>query len=331
MKGSWTTVVVAAAMVVFSQPASAERTLRLTLQLPISNVLGQNVSAFKEIVERESGGEIEVEIHPSAELYKDKEVPQAVSSGAIEMGVAPVTRFSHLRPAVNLFSLPFLFDSNEDIAAATAPGHPVRAALDREILATGARPLWWQPFGLAIMLGREEAPVNPDSLKGRKTRVFGDTMREFIAAAGGDPVPVSGSKQYVSYQRGEVDFGMTGITAVKSRKLYEVMGHLVNTNHAALEFVVVINEALWNDLSEMERSIIEQAAEEVEQDLRRSYRRIHQETLDWIAANTTMEVSDLDAEQVSAWRQAAAPVYDSYIQRAGQVAEKLLAEARKFQ
>ena len=331
MMRTWIAVVVAAAMAVISQPATAELVLRMTLQLPITNVLGQNVSAFKEIVERESGGEIKVEIHPSAALYKGKEVPHAVSSGAIEMGVAPVTSFSHLTPAVNLFHLPFLFDSNEDIAAATAPGHPIRAALDLEILTTGARPLWWQPFGLAIMLGRVEAPLHPDSIKARKTRVFGDTMREFIAAAGGDPLPVSGSKQYQTYERSEVDFGMTGITAVKSRKLYDVMGYIVNTNHAALEFVVVINETLWRDLSEMQRSIIEKAAVEVEHDLRLSYRKIHQETLDWIAANTTMKVSDLSPEQLSAWREVAAPIYDSYIRRAGQVGEELLAEAQRFQ
>ncbi len=130
MMRTWIAVVVAGAMVVISQPVAAELVLRMTLQLPITNVLGQNVSAFKEIVERESGGEIKVDIHPSAELYKGKEVPHAVSSGAIELGVAPVTSFSHLTPAVNLFHLPFLFDSNEDIAAAT--GLPA-AVLHRQL------------------------------------------------------------------------------------------------------------------------------------------------------------------------------------------------------
>ena len=179
MKRAWCVAAVAClaatAVSLASQSAAADRVLRLTLQLPITNVLGQNVTAFKEIVERESAGAITVEIYPSAELYRDKEVPGAVSSGAIEMGTAPVTRFSDLAPAASLFNLPFLFDSNEDIAAATAPGHPIRMALDSEILATGARPLWWQPFGLAVMLGREEAPLVPASLKVRKTRVFGET------------------------------------------------------------------------------------------------------------------------------------------------------------
>jgi TRAP-type C4-dicarboxylate transport system substrate-binding protein len=44
-----------------------------------------------------------------------------------------------------------------------------------------------------------------------------------------------------------------------------------------------------------------------------------------------MSVSDLNAEQLSAWREAAKPVYDSYIRRAGQIGEEVLAEAHKLQ
>ena len=331
MKGYWKAAVIATAIGLNIQPVAAERVLRLTLQLPITNVLGQNVTAFKHIVERESGGEITIEIHPSAELYVDKEVPGAVSSGAVEMGVVPLTRIAPLKPAVELVSLPFLFDSNEDVAAVTAPEHPIRAALDKVILTTGARPLWWQPFGMAIMLGRDQAPMHPDQLRAVKTRVFGNTMRKFVAAMGGEPLPVSGSKQYGAYKRREVDFGMTGVTAVKSRKLHEVMGHLVKTNHSALEFVVLINEALWNALSDRERSILDAAAVKVERDLRKSYRDTHRETLEWIAANTSMTVSDLDAAQLVAWRHAARSIYDSYVQDAGKIGTDLLTEARKFQ
>ncbi|MDX1576640.1 MAG: hypothetical protein R3285_10630, partial [Kiloniellales bacterium] len=112
---------------------------------------------------------------------------------------------------------------------------------------------------------------------------------------------------------------------------YEVMGHLVKTNHAGLEFVVVINEALWGELSEGERAVLSAAAAQVEQELRQSYRRIQEETLAWIAANTAMAVHDLDGTQRSAWRAAANPVYEAFLLRSGQVGEVLLMEARKFQ
>ena len=35
------------------------------------------------------------------------------------------------------------------------------------IIATGARPLWWQPFGMAIMLGKDQAPVHPNQLRAK--------------------------------------------------------------------------------------------------------------------------------------------------------------------
>ena len=105
----------------------------------------------------------------------------------------------------------------------------------------------------------------------------------------------------------------------------------MNTNHAAIEFVVVINERLWRALSDAERAIMAEAAVKVENDLRTSYGKTHRDTLAWIAANTDMSVSDLNAAQLAAWREVVQPVYDSYIRRAGKVGRTLLEEARKFQ
>ena len=51
-------------------------TIRVTLQLPESHSLGQNWLAFKKIIEKESGGELQLQLFPSAQLYKDKQVPQ---------------------------------------------------------------------------------------------------------------------------------------------------------------------------------------------------------------------------------------------------------------
>lgn len=99
---------------------AAETTLRISLQLPLKSHLGQNLLLFKDEVEKNSNGEIEVQIYDSAQLYKDKEVPQAVGSGAIEMGVASLTRFVGDIPAVDIFYIPFMFNSEELVRAATA-------------------------------------------------------------------------------------------------------------------------------------------------------------------------------------------------------------------
>jgi len=128
------------ALSLFAAPVQAEKTLRITLQLPIKHHLGQNLLDFKKEVEANTNGSLKIEIYPSAQLYKDKEVPQAVSSGAIEMGVASLTRFAGTIPAVDLFYVPFMFPDSEKVRKATEPGSPIRGPLDSP---TSAAP--WMP------------------------------------------------------------------------------------------------------------------------------------------------------------------------------------------
>ena len=140
---------------------AADLTLRISLQLPMKSHLGQNLLMFKNEVEEKSNGDIAVEIYDSAQLYKDKEVPAAVGSGAIEMGVASLTRYVGDIPAVDVFYQPFLFDTEEKVRKATAKDSPVRGPLDAAIAETGASVLWWQAYGGAIMLSKDEPLHGP--------------------------------------------------------------------------------------------------------------------------------------------------------------------------
>lgn len=320
-----------AASILTATSAAAEKTIRITLQLPIKNILGQNLLAFEKIVEQESNGELQVEIYDSAQLYKDKEVPQAVASGAIEMGVAAHSRFAGTIPAIDVYNVPFMFNDHEAIAKATAPDSPIRQAIDAEVLKTGARVMWWQAFGMAVMVSKDEAIDDPADMKDKKVRVFGKMLGDMVKVTGGAPTLMSGSEQFLAYQRGTVDAGMTGVTAVKSRKIYEVQDYAIVTNHAALEFLVIVNEKFWQSLSDSERAIMTKAARQVEQDLRVAYAKLDSETLDWVAANTDMKVVRLTPEQRAAWREATAPVLKTYLDLAGPLGEKLVAEAKKLQ
>ena len=123
-----------------SSVSFAETKMRITLQLPLKAHLGQNLLVFQK--ELESRSDIKVEIYDSAQLYKDKEVPQAVGSGAIEAGVASITRFAGTNPEVDIFYLPFLFDSEKKIRKATKAGSEIRSILDPAIAKTGAVPLY---------------------------------------------------------------------------------------------------------------------------------------------------------------------------------------------
>ncbi len=306
---------------------AADTTLRISLQLPLKSHLGQNLTLFKEEVEKNSNGDIAVEIYDSAQLYKDKEVPAAVGSGAIEMGVASLTRYVGDIPAVDIFYQPFLFDTEEKVRAAVALGSAVRGPLDEAIKGTGSTVLWWQAYGGAIMLSKDAPVKTPDDLKGKKVRVFGKTLGDFVTAAGGAPTLISGSEQYLAYQRGTVDIGMTGISGVKSRKLWEVMDTITVTNNADIEFIVVVNTDFWNGLPEAHKEIIQAAALKAEADVRDRMSSIEASAYE-AAKENGMTVYTPTADEMAAWKSVSQPVYDTYLEKAGDLGKKVMDAAK---
>ncbi len=315
------------AALVAAGAADAATTLRITLQLPLTSHLGENLLAFEKEVEEASGGDLQIEIYPSAQLYKDNEVPQAVASGAIEMGVASLTLFAGTIPAVDVFYVPFLLDTEALVRAATEPGSPIRGPIDAAILETGARVLWWQAYGGTILLSKKEPLHGPEDMKGKKVRVFGKTLGKWVETVGGVPTLISGSEQFLAYQRGTVDIGMTGISGVQSRKLDEVMGAVTKVNVADIEFVVVINEGVWQGLTDAQREILTNAARKVEAELRDRIAEIEAEGFAY-AKDRGMIVHEPTPEEMARWREASAPMFDWFAENSGDLGKQLVAEAR---
>ncbi|MEM8729715.1 MAG: TRAP transporter substrate-binding protein DctP [Pseudomonadota bacterium] len=304
----------------------AQEKMRISLQLPLKSHLGQNLLLFEKEVEARTNGAIDVEIYDSATLYKDKEVPAAVGSGAIEAGVASLTRYVGDAPAVDVFYMPFLFNSEDKVRAAVAEGSDVRSIIEAEIEKTGGQVLYWQAYGGAIMLSKDEPIRTPADLEGKKVRVFGKTLGDFVSAAGGAPTLISGSEQYLAYQRGTVDVGMTGISGVKSRKLWEVMDTITVTNHANIEFVVVVNNAWWESLSDDIRGHIVEAAAVAQADVRDKMAGIEAEAYA-AAEENGMTVVELTPEELAKWTAVSQPVYDAYVSSAGEAGQMLLKAA----
>ncbi len=303
-----------------------ETTMRISLQLPLKSHLGQNLVLFKDKVEKISAGDISVEIYDSAQLYKDKEVPAAVGSGAIEAGVASLTRYVGDVPAVDVFYMPFLLNSDAKVRAAVAPGSPVRGPLDEAIKGTGSTVLWWQAYGGAILLSQGGPIKTPEDMKGKKTRVFGKTLGDFVTSTGGAPTMISGSEQYLAYQRGTVDVGMTGVSGVSSRKLWEVMDTVTVTNHADIEFIVVVNTEWWEALPEGYREMIHEAALLAETDVRDRVAQIEADAYA-LAEENGMTVYTPTVAEINAWKNASAQVYDDFRAKAGDLGVAVLKAA----
>ncbi len=313
----------AATLVLASTAARAETVIRVTLQLPEKHSLGQNWLAFKKIIEEKSGGELKLQLFPSAQLYKDKQVPQAVGSAAVEAGSAFLGRFAGSVPAVDVVNVPFLFKDEAALRAAAATGSEMRKILDAAVVKeTGAKVLWWQAFGRNIYLSKGSAIRTPADLKGKKVRTYGKILGWTVQALGGAPTLMSGSKQFLAYQQGAVDVGMTGASAVKSRKLFEVMDHMTLSFDSAIEFVAVINNKFFEGLPKKHQDIILEAAKTVEKQLRdKIYAQEAAAIKDVSSKMTVIELTDAERAK---WREATKSVVERFRKENGDAAAAVL-------
>jgi C4-dicarboxylate-binding protein DctP len=298
--------------------------LRVTLQLPLTNHLGVNLTQFKTEVEKHSGDTISVEIFDNSRLYRDDQALDAVASGAIEMGSVGISQFVKKMPALDLFGQPFLFNFEALVRAAADPDGEVRKVLDKAVLdGIGVRVLWLQSYGSSVFVSKGRDARTPAAISSQKVRVWADNVAKFTRLCGGVPLVISASKQYQAVKDGTVDMLMTGITSVESRGLWKVLDTITRTEHAALEFPVIINEKVWQSLSEKHKAIISTAAKKVERDLRQSMTDVEEKAYAFARAKG-MKVHDLTPNEVAEWRACSASIMDEYMGNAGDVAYKLM-------
>ena len=204
----------------------------------------------------------------------------------------------------------------------------MRELLDAAILAeTGVRVLWWQAFGRNVYLSNDRGIRTPADMDGQRVRTYGRVQSWTVEAIGGAPTLISGTEQFLAYQQGAVDIGMTGATTVRTRSLYEVMDHMTLSFDSAIEFIAVINNDLFESLSEDEQRIILDAAEEVEAQLRDQIYSEEQEAIAEVAAQMT--VVELTDEERAAWVEATSGVADRLVSAGGDLARRVIHAARR--
>jgi C4-dicarboxylate-binding protein DctP len=304
--------------------------LRLTLQFPITDPFqGKSVADFKVAVERETENAVTIEILDKLDV--DYQALDAVKSGAVEMGVAGLNQVTKVIPAASIMEQPFLFNFEALVHAATSPDSEMRQLIDNAILISmGVRVLWWQTIGSQVFYTTKDGDLrNPDQLKGLKTRVNSETMASLVTYCGGVPIDVAASKIHDRLKDGTIDASMSGIAAVKTLGLWEVSRAVTKTDHATIEFLVVINENSWRQLSETQQQIFIKEARTVERRARERAAMLETAGFEF-ARSKGMQIYELAPADVAEWRACSADVFTNYLEQTGEFASELMAAYAKL-
>jgi C4-dicarboxylate-binding protein DctP len=321
-----------AALLAQSLDAAAQQiNLRAAPQVPKSDVFfGTSLVAFKEEVEKQSGNAISVEIFDSGQPYVDDQILDAVASGAMDIGVAGLSLFANKLPAVGILEQPFLFNFEALVRATASPDSELRRLIDETILASmGVRILWWQSLGNTVFFSKGRDVAQPQRIKEQKVRVFSKTLAELVTRCGGTPSVLSDSKLHAALRDGAVDLAMAGIAALEPSELWKVTDTITRTEHAPIEYFLIINDKVWKSLSPNHQSVIAQAAKTVERQTRERISKIESGACS-LARQKGMQVRELTPDQVAEWRACSSELLGDYMDKNAGLADQLMAAYRKL-
>ena len=131
------------------------------------------------------------------------------------------------------------------------------------IKAAGVRVLYAYYFGTR-QLTSNKPMLQPSDLAGQKIRAIPFPIyMTAVQGLGAIPVPVDWSEVPQALATGQVQGQENPVNVVLSSKLYETQSHLMQTGHIMNAQLIVINDKVWQKLTQPQRDAVSAAAQEV--------------------------------------------------------------------
>lgn len=241
--------------------ADAEYKIRCSIGCPDSHFIGQQFINWANLIKEKTDGRVEVELYFNGQLYSDKDVIEAIQTGAIEAGCVYTFALATMIPEFEIFNMPMLFDT-------TAEEEKVLNGRIGKMLANksetkGLKYLGWfyWPQEDLGFVSTKEIKV-PGDLKGLKIRGLSVVGAKWFESLGASPAYISGAELYMGFQRGTVDAAIGQIIGLIQRKQYEVAPHMICLGTSAMGSLPMINKRYFGKLPEdIQEAIIEASAE----------------------------------------------------------------------
>ena len=281
---------------------------------PFDNPTGAMATVFKSLVEAGTNGSVLVQIFPSGQLGKDKDVVQQVKAGVIQSGIHSVGGFASIYPMIGVLDIPFAFPNiSKTYEVFDGPfGAKLAADIDKK---TGLHTLGFGDSGGFFHLTNSKRPIHtPADMAGVKIRTMGlDTHKAIITAMGGQPAAISWTEVYTALQTGVADGQMNPIPIIAFAKFQEVQKYLTLSGHIFAPYVWVMNNDFWNSLTASEKSVVAYAAKSAIVAGRGMGRIIEASDRGLKELSKTLKVNTLTAAEKAEFKRVATPAVKKLI------------------
>lgn len=290
--------------------AGEQKLMRLAVVTPEERSLTQGLYKFAELVEEGTNGSIKAEVYPNGQLGGDREVLEGLQLGSIQgttVSTGPVAQFA---PRFTVFDLPFLFP-NEEIAYEILDGDIGTNLLD-DLSAQGIVGLNYWENGFRHLTNNVREIATVEDIKGLDIRTLENDLHiDFWRELGANPTPMAFTELFTGLQQGVVDGQENPVGNVTTTNFYEVQDYITKTNHIYNASLFMISEKFWNTLTDEEKAVVQEAADEA-----RDYQRTlnQQESVEAFAFldEEGMTITELSLEENQKLFEKVTPVYEKY-------------------
>ncbi|TBV08355.1 C4-dicarboxylate TRAP substrate-binding protein DctP [Phytopseudomonas dryadis] len=276
---------------------------------------GQGALLFKKLAEERLPGRVRVEVYPNSSLFGDGKEMEALLLGDVQLLAPSLAKFEHYAKQIQIFDLPFIFD---DIHAVDRfQQSPQGKSLLTSMESKGITGLAYWHNGMK-QLSANKALHEPKDARGLKFRVQASAvLDEQFKALRAAPRKMSFAEVYQGLQTGVVNGTENTWSNYESQKVHEVQKFFTESNHGAIDYMVITNTKFWNGLPEDVRSELEAVMGEVTVEVNKQAEALNQASRQTIVDAKTSEIIELTPEQRAEWRKAMQPVWQKFEDQIG--------------
>lgn len=295
-------------------------TIRMSHTQAPNSVSDLTAKEFARIVSEKSEGKIKVDIYSNCglsggDLTKAIEMVQA---GDIDIHSAAPANIANFDSKFYVFWLPYLFPTVDDLVAATKD-ETIIAEVNSWLSDMNMTMLGLNNAGARQITNSKKEIKSPDDLKGMNIRVPGanlfiDLYKNYFGA---NPTAMDFSEVYTALQQGTIDGQENPISVFDSSKLNEVQKYVTLWDGVRDTTIWVMNQKRLEGLTPEQRTIIQEAAAEAMEWGNQYLAKNEDQIIKKLEGSGTI-FTRLTDEEIQAFKDASAPIYDQYADIIGQ-------------
>ena len=322
------TFVALAAVAALGAAHAQTKTIKFANQNAKGHPVVMGMEKFAELVEKNSGGKLKVQVFPGGALGSDQANVSALQGGTLEMASMNSGIFASIAKDFEVYDFPFLFGSPKE-ADAVVDG-AFGTGLHKKLEEKGIVGLAYYELGFRQLTNSKRPITKVEDIEGLKLRVIPNPINvDWVKALGANPTPLPFPELYAALEQKAVDGQENPVATIQGAKLYEVQKYMTLTNHQYNPQSVVMSKKFWDSLSADEKKVVADAARESAKYQREQSRNAAAGILADLKKNG-MQVSELPPAEVAKLREKMKPVIAKHTASVGEATVKaVMAEVEK--